>query len=460
MFTVRLDHPADFDGWRAAARQALQAGVDPAAIAWRVAGEAGDLLAGDTPLPPPPAGTAPPMVPRRFLDLAQQVICHRDGERFALLHAALARLQRDRGAIDDQADPLMHRLGEMAKAVRRDIHKMRAFVRFRELADDDGARFVAFFEPEHHIVRANAGFFLRRFAQMRWSILTPAESLHWDGERLDVGPGATRSDAPGGDPLEAAWKAYFAAIFNPARLKVGAMLSEMPRKYWAGLPEAELIPGLIASAQPRTQAMLEAGAAPTLERLRAEAARCTLCPLHGPATQTVFGEGPAGARLMLVGEQPGDQEDLAGRPFVGPAGQLLDRALAEAGIDRAQTYVTNAVKHFKFEARGRRRIHATPSPAEIATCCWWLGHELELVGPALVVMLGASAGRALLGRAVTVGRERGRPLPLPEGRTGWLTVHPSFLLRIEDPVRAEAERARFVADLREAARYAAVRVAA
>ncbi|MFN3288124.1 MAG: UdgX family uracil-DNA binding protein, partial [Sphingomonadaceae bacterium] len=451
MFTVRLDHPADFEGWRTAARQAVQAGIDPAVIAWRVAQQAGDLLAGDTPLPPAPAEAAPLMAPRRFLELAQQVICHRDPERFGLLHAALARLQRDRGLIDDQADPLIDRLGEMAKAVRRDIHKMRAFVRFRELGDDQGPRFVAWFEPEHHIVRANAGFFVRRFAQLRWSILTPGESLHWDGARLAVGPGARRAEAPGGDPLEAAWKAYFAAIFNPARLKVGAMLSEMPKKYWANLPEAGLIPGLIASAQPRTQAMIEAGAAPTLERLRAEAARCTLCPLHGPATQTVFGEGPAGARLMLVGEQPGDQEDLAGRPFVGPAGQLLDRALAEAGIDRAQCYVTNAVKHFKFEARGRRRIHATPSAAEIETCRWWLGHELELVRPALVVMLGASAGRALMGRAVTVGRERGRPLPLPEGRTGWLTVHPSFLLRVEDPVRAEAERARFVADLREAA---------
>jgi uracil-DNA glycosylase family protein len=338
---------------------------------------------------------------------------------------------------------------------------MRAFVRFRELADGDGAsRFVAWFEPEHHIVRANAGFFVRRFAQMRWSILTPQESLHWDGERLDVGPGATRAEAPGGDPLEASWKAYYAAIFNPARLKLGAMLAEMPKKYWANLPEAELIPELVAGAQARTQAMLAAGAAPTLERLRAEAARCTLCPLHGPATQTVFGEGPADARLMLVGEQPGDQEDLAGRPFVGPAGQLLDRALAEAGIDRARAYVTNAVKHFKHELRGKRRIHATPSAEDIEACRWWLGHELDLVRPALVVMLGASAARALTGRAVTIGRERGRPLALPEGRTGWITVHPSFLLRVDDPARAEAEYARFVGELRAAHDYAQARAAA
>jgi DNA polymerase len=206
--------------------------------------------------------------------------------------------------------------------------------------------------------------------------------------------------------------------------------------------------------------MLAAGAAPTLARLREEAARCTLCPLHGPATQTVFGEGPADARLMLVGEQPGDQEDRAGRPFVGPAGQLLDRALAEAGIDRTRAYVTNAVKHFKHEQRGPRRIHATPSPAEIETCRWWLGHELDLVRPALVVMLGASAARAVMGRAVTIGRERGRPVALPDGRTGWVSVHPSFLLRVEDAGRAREEYARFVSDLREADAYAAARVAA
>lgn len=460
MFIVHLGHPADFDGWRAAARAAVLAGVAADRIDWRIGDSTGDLLASGVPLPAASLDAPELRVPRRFIELAQAVVCHRDPERFALLHAALARLQRDRALIDDAADPAMVRLHDMAKAVRRDIHKMRAFLRFRELEDNAGARFVAFFEPEHHIVRLNAGFFVRRFAQLHWSILTPRESLHWDGERLEVGPGATRADAPGADPTEAAWRAYFAAIFNPARLKVGAMLSEMPRKYWANLPEAELIPALVASAQARTAAMIAAGAAPTLDRLKEEAARCTLCPLHGPATQTVFGEGPADARLMLVGEQPGDQEDLAGRPFVGPAGQLLDRALKAAGIDRARTYVTNAVKHFKFEQRGRRRIHATPTAEEIEVCRWWLGHELDLVRPALVVMLGASAARAVMGRAVTIGRERGRPVALAEGRTGWVTVHPSFLLRVDDAARAEVEYARFVADLREADAYAAARSAA
>ncbi|CAN5224878.1 hypothetical protein BH10PSE15_BH10PSE15_16380 [soil metagenome] len=178
---------------------------------------------------------------------------------------------------------------------------------------------------------------------------------------------------------------------------------------------------------------------------------CTRCPLHEHATQTVFGEGPVDAAMMFVGEQPGDQEDLAGRPFVGPAGQLFDRALAEAKIDRATVYVTNAVKHFKFEQRGKRRIHAKPDAGEITACRWWIEQEHALVRPKVTVALGASAARSLLGKAVTISRERGRALDLPGGGTAWITVHPSFLLRLPDPAARNEEYARFVADLKAAA---------
>lgn len=339
----------------------------------------------------------------------------------------------------------------MAKAVRRDIHKMRAFLRFREL---DG-RFVAWFEPEHHIVRANAGFFVRRFANMAWSILAPELSLHWDGETLREGPGACRADAPAGDPVEEVWKTYYASTFNPARVKVGAMLKEMPRKYWKNMPETALVPQLIATAQARESGMIEKSrdamgdnALLALEALREEAATCRRCHLYKHATQTVFGEGPPDAPLMLVGEQPGDQEDLAGRPFVGPAGRKLDQALADAGIDRARTYVTNAVKHFKFEQRGKRRIHAKPGAGEIEACRWWIEQERAIVAPRIVVALGATAARSLLDRTVTIGRERGRPLELPDGGEAWITIHPSFLLRIHDPDDAAAEYRRFVADLK------------
>ena len=252
MHTVTLVAPDDFENWRDVARALALAGVVPDDVVWQVAGETADLFADATPLPDPPRDVTL-SVPRAVVDLAQSAICHRDPQRFALLYRLLMRVQANRAALADQADPLVRRIEELAKAVRRDIHKMRAFVRFREL---DG-RYVAWFEPEHHIVRANAGFFVRRFASMTWSILTPDRSIHWDGETLTEGPGATRADAPEGDPVEEVWKTYYASIFNPARVKVGAMLKEMPRKYWKNMPETALVPALIASAQARESSMID-----------------------------------------------------------------------------------------------------------------------------------------------------------------------------------------------------------
>ena len=186
----------------------------------------------------------------------------------------------------------------------------------------------------------------------------------------------------------------------------------------------------------------------TLEALRERAHDCRNCHLWADATQTVFGEGPADARILFVGEQPGDQEDLRGRPFVGPAGQLFDRALAEAGIDRARIYVTNAVKHFKFERRGKRRIHQKPDHKEVLACRPWLEGELAAVAAPVVVALGATAAHALIGRAVTIGRVRGRFQPYPPDRHLLVTVHPSFLLRVPDERVQATERRRFVEELR------------
>ena len=184
------------------------------------------------------------------------------------------------------------------------------------------------------------------------------------------------------------------------------------------------------------------------EALRDEALGCTRCPLYLNATQTVFGEGPLDAPLMFVGEQPGDQEDRTGKPFVGPAGLIFDQALAKAGIDRALSYVTNAVKHFKYEQRGKRRIHSKPNAGEIQACRWWYAQERELIRPAVTVALGATAARQMLGKAVTISGTRGVSHPLEDGGEGWVTVHPSFLLRMPDREAAEAEFARFVDDLK------------
>lgn len=450
---VRLSTPDDFDSWRNAARGLIGEDVPASEVVWQVGDAATDLFALDAAPPPPPApGFA---VPRAFIDLARKAILHREPERFALLYALLTRLRAEPTLTEDAADPLVRRLEGLAREVRRDIHKMRAFLRFREVEDGAGARFVAWFEPDHHIVRANAGFFVDRFASMRWSILTPEVSLHWDGKILSEGPGAARGDAPSGDPIEAVWKTYYASIFNPARMKVGAMLKEMPRKYWKNMPETALVPGLIASAQARESGMIaRAKERPNgniegaWEALRDEAMGCTRCHLHRHATQTVFGEGPVDAALMFVGEQPGDQEDLAGRPFVGPAGQVFDRAVAAAGIDRSGVYVTNAVKHFKFEQRGKRRIHQKPDAGEITACRWWIEQERLLVKPKVTVALGATAARSLFGKVMTIVKERGRPHALPDGSEGWITVHPSFLLRLPDRDAAELEFERFVADLK------------
>jgi uracil-DNA glycosylase len=457
---VKLDSDDDFDGWRLAARALALAEVPPEAIGWQVGDTQADLFgAGDgAPMPPVPEG-AQFSVPRPFVELAETAILHGDPERFGLLYALLLRLRTQPGLIEDETDPLRRRLEEMAKTVRRDIHKMRAFLRFREVADDDGAaRYVAWFEPEHHILRANAGFFVRRFATMRWSILTPEGALHWDGETLSEGPPATRGDAPEGDPIEAVWKTYYASIFNPARLKTKAMLKEMPRKYWKNMPETALVGELIAGAQQRESRMIATAqsaparpgnAAAALAALAEEAAHCQRCPLWKPATQTVFGEGPADAKLLFIGEQPGDQEDLAGKPFVGPAGQLFDRAMAEAGVDRAATYVSNAVKHFKFEPRGKRRIHAKPNSGEITACRWWIDQERAIVKPAVTVALGATAVHSMLGKAGTISKLRGSPIALEDGSEGWVTVHPSYLLRLPDEDRKAEEYARFVADLKQ-----------
>jgi DNA polymerase len=270
------------------------------------------------------------------------------------------------------------------------------------------------------------------------------------------------------------WKTYYASTFNPARLKVGAMLREMPRKYWRNMPETSLVQPLIAGARAREIEMIarsrgEAAIAAegrdealeaerriepggnlraAWEALFNEARGCTRCDLYKCGTQTVFGEGPLDASILFVGEQPGDQEDLAGRPFVGPAGAVFDEALEKAGIARSEVYVTNAVKHFKFIQRGKRRIHNKPDGGEIEACRWWLDQERALIRPPVTVALGATAARSLVGKSVTISRVRGAPLPLEDGGECWVTVHPSFLLRIPEPDRKREERAKFVDDLK------------
>lgn len=459
---VPLSAADDFSGWRDQARRLLLAEVPPDRVVWTVPGEEdADLFARNLGparrLPAPARDAPPPRVPRAFLEWAGKAALHVDPQRFALLYRLIWRLQAQPRLMEDAADNDVRRLHDLARAVRRDMHKMRAFVRFRRVEDADGSEhFVAWFEPAHHILRANAAFFVNRFTTMRWSILTPQGSLHWDGQILHEGPPARREDAPGGDPAEELWRRYYAAIFNPARLKVGAMLKEMPRKYWKNMPEATMIAGLIAGARAQENAMVTAGAMDfgeqpgTLEAIGEGIRNCRRCPIGELDNCAVCGEGPDCmgdfSGLMIVGEQPGDQEDLAGRPFVGPAGKVLDAHLERAGIDRGRAYVTNAVKHFKFVMRGKRRLHQSPTAREIDICRWWLDGERAILRPQVVLALGASAARGVLGRTVSIAKTRGQPLALEGGGELWVTVHPSYLLRLDGPARDEQER-QFQADL-------------
>lgn len=463
-YVVNLPLADDFDFWRDRARGLVQCDVPPDLVTWVEPGGNRSLFShGDRP-PMPDADGPFVRASKAFIDLARMALCHADPQRFALLYRLLWRLQGNSRIMEDKADADVRRVEDLARAVRRDMHKMRAFLRFRQVPEgDDGApdHYVAWFEPEHHILRANAGFFVRRFTSMHWSILTPQGSLHWDGIVLEEGPPASRADAPTGDPTEDLWRKYYASTFNPARLKIGAMLKEMPRKYWKNMPEAVLIPDLIAGAQARESAMVKAGEREPGERPESLPAigdaihACRRCPIGELDNRAVMGEGPGDAPLMIVGEQPGDQEDLAGRPFVGPAGQVLDEHLQRAGIDRGTAYVTNAVKHFKFTLRGKKRLHQSPTAKEIDHCRWWLEGERALVQPKLVLALGASAARGLLGRTVSISRERGQPQQLDDGAELWVTAHPSYLLRLDGLAREEQERL-FQADLAAVAARLAV----
>ena len=469
MHSITLPRLGTFDAWRDAARRFAERDVDPAAITWEMEGAAASLF-GDQSDALPDHAARQISVPKDFPPLAKQLCASRAPGVFDLGYRLLLRVSQTPALMRNRADPDMNRAEELAKNIRRDMHKMKAFVRFREVTPEGAARrqFVSWFEPDHRIEELIAGFFARRFGDMDWVIVTPEVTTRFEsGKITQEAIPATRPNLT--DETEALWQTYYANIFNPARLKIKAMQAEMPKKYWKNLPEAELIPGLIAQAEARVSEMQ--AAAPSLaplragrvldrlhqprhapipggiEGLRAELRGCARCPLARDATQAVPGKGPADAELMIVGEQPGDQEDLAGRPFVGPAGQLFDRLAAEAGLDRGSAYLTNAVKHFKFQVRGKRRIHQNPSAQEVSHCRWWLDQEIATVQPRLVVALGATAALALTGNGKNITRRRGTIKRGLHGGPVLLGLHPAALLRQPDPRARSMQEASFRDDI-------------
>jgi probable DNA metabolism protein len=456
----------DLATWRDDARRLLAADVRPADIHW-TDGTTG-LLFSPSPSPSPSSSPSsspspgPRRVPRSFLALAEAVLLHRAAHRHDLLYRALWRLTHgEPDLLAIAVDPDVRALTALRQAVRRDLHTMHAFVRFRRVVTDGpgGEHFVAWYAPDHHILAAAAPFFRDRFAAMAWSILTPHASVGWDGADLVFGPGVPRHAAPAADELEALWRTYYASIFNPARANPRAMQAHMPRRFWAAMPETALVPELLAAAPPRTRTMIEGAAAVhlpvarDLAALRAAARTCTACDLCQAATTTVFGEGPPTARLLLVGEQPGDEEDRAGRPFVGPAGAVLDDALRAAGVARDQLYVTNAVKHFRFEPRGKKRIHKRPGTEHVRACRPWLDAEIAAIRPRAIVCLGVTAARSFFGADVRRGQTGGEIADTRWGAPVVITYHPAAVLRLDGDA-AIAARHQLGADLVRAAALA------
>ncbi len=464
---LRTADPAGrYDTFLRLAARLIRARVEPDSVAW--ADNSSPALFA-TPIPdgpPSPETTAFVRRLRAALGSRAHAAAHHSApDRWATLYRLAWRrfAAGEPRVLLDPTDLDVRRLDLLAKAVRRDIHKMHAFVRFRRIdaSPDAPERYVAWHRPEHDIVELAAPFFAARFGVMRWTIFTPRRSVDWDGDRLTFGPGVPASDVRADDSIEALWTTYYASIFNPARIKLSAMVKEMPKRHWATLPETAIITSLLAQAPERVRRMIERGldddrgAEPfvpvgpiSLPVLRDAAESCAGCGLCELATRTVFGEGPAPAERMILGEQPGDEEDRAGRPFIGPAGRLLDDALAAADLDRTTIYVTNAVKHFHFETRGPRRIHKRPGPAHIRACAPWLQRELDIVNPRRLLLLGATAGQAMLGPGFRVHEHRGVWINHPDRPVRMLpTIHPSMILRTPEPDRPAALAA-FIADLR------------
>lgn len=489
---------ANLASWREAARELLLARVPPGEVIFDDGTQTLSLFQAEAEkvnrVPDyNPADLPQLTIPKSFLQLAELVACNREPDRWSLLYQAVYRVNNgEKHLLRIQSDTTVRKLADLAKGVSRDRHKMKAFVRFRKIGEHESSgreQFVAWFEPSHHIVELTAPFFAKRFTSFDWSILTPDRCAHWDGEEITFSPGVEASQAPQDDDLEDYWRTYYASIFNPARLKLNAMQSEMPKKYWKNLPEAPLIAELTSQASQREHHMIEQGPnqkrehvsaripkgaqhadtdqlgllptealaqvdALSLDELQAATSACRACPLYEAATQTVVGQGPPDADIMIIGEQPGDQEDLTGRPFVGPAGKLLDKALQEVGLARDEIYLTNTVRHFKWkpDPRGKRRLHDRASKDEIHHCKPWVIAEILKVKPRLIITMGATAARALIDSNFKILSQRG----LQEADLDHLaprviaTVHPSFLLRIPEKERAALEYDLFLADLKVA----------
>ncbi len=437
--SVLVQRVNGFTDWRDLARCQLLLKTPPSSLIWQPADDERQFLFDVEQPQSAASASASVSLPKAFIELAAIVARHRNPNRWGLLYKVAWRIQNEhKHLLRIETDDDIIALNLLRKAVELDIYKMRAFVRFRRVDHDGAEQYVAWYRPDHHTLDANERFFTDRFAGMNWAILTPDRSVFWDGRTLHQGPGVPRSEAPPEDAVEDLWRAYYSSIYNPARLNLDAMRAQLPVRRWADLPESRTIPELVRTSPGRVASMVR-NQPPSasafiphdaaLPDLRESVHQCTACELCRHATQPVFGEGAEAARLLLVGEQPGDEEDRQGRPFIGPAGNVLTAAMTDAGVDRSSVYLTNAVKAFRFEERGKRRIHRSPSSVHIATCRPWLDAEIEVVRPRVILCLGATAAQSVLGRSTSIQQARGTVHRHASGAHVIVTYHPSAVLR-------------------------------
>lgn len=424
METPTLQHPADFAGWRRQARRLLVRGVGPEQVSWQVSTQLAGLYAGSAEADSTADDACADIrVPRSFLPLAETVVCHRESGRFAVLYRVLWRLTHgEHDLLEMATDADIKFLDTLRKSVEGDRQRMITTVQFRRTPGSEREHYSAWFEPKHHILRHSCEYFRQRYSAIHWSIYTPEGCAHWNRSELVFGPPVVCAD--------------------PQDRQQSARRYAMD----SGFP----VPLSVISAQSGEHVNIT-----SLDQLRRAARNCDRCPHACDATQLVFGQGDVDARIMLVGEQPGDIDDVRGRPFVGQTGKLLRSILQELRVDEDEVYFTHAVKHFKYTVRGRRRIPQFPTAHDIDHCRSWLLQEIALVKPRLVIALGATAAQAVLGYSVDIQQETGnwRSMSMPgNGRQFAFTVteDPATVLGANSVTESRRRRERLRQDIAEA----------
>jgi probable DNA metabolism protein len=389
-------------------------------------------------------------VPNQFIDRLEYLSHHKGQETWNVIFSLLKLWHSDGvSALKDLGHPAVDAAKHISAQLHYESHKLKAYLRLREVKTDEGVYYFGYHSCEHDVLPLVADFLKDRFRTMRWQVTTKHSSVSWDLKKLTFAPGGAQPKSA--DDMDDLWRTFYKSTHNPDRLNTDLFKRHIPKKYWADLPEMATLGDLLAEDGHAHSDPVDEDVHPKdLISIGRALDACRSCELYGPATQAVHGQGPSQANIMIVGEQPGDHEDLSGQPFIGPSGALLRKLASDAGIDFSSCYVTNSVKHFRFEQKGKARIHKRPGVSHIAACRKWITAEIQLVNPSLIICLGATAVRSIVGYPLKLEDYLNRIVELPDGRAALVTIHPAAILRSE-PDRAEV----YTASLREAFSVAA-----